>query len=146
MARRNWSNSRHPATTRNRIGNSSKPYTGFPPVHSRSPDSEYLYVTQRTGVIPLGPSNGKVVTTEWSYENGTFAEVDDPSGSVVEILKPTQSGAPETAHTARQCLDHPNPEPDSHLPAAATGPHPSQAMSFLIEAGNSQVKMKTTKT
>ena len=30
--------------------------------------------------------------TEWSYENGPFAEVDDPSGSVVDILK---TGAPE---------------------------------------------------
>ena len=53
---------------------------------------------------------------------------------------------PETAHTTRQCLDHPNSEPDSHLPAAATGPHPSEAMSFLVEAGNSQAKTKTTKT
>ena len=27
---------------------------------------------RRTGVVPLGPSDGKVVTTEWSYGNGTF--------------------------------------------------------------------------
>ena len=53
---------------------------------------------------------------------------------------------PETAHTPRQCLDHPNLEPDSHLPAAATGPPPSEAMSFLIEAGNGRSKTKTTKT
>ena len=53
---------------------------------------------------------------------------------------------PEMAHTARQCLDHPDPEPDSHLPAAATGPHPSEAMSFLIEAGNGRAKTKTMKT
>ena len=53
---------------------------------------------------------------------------------------------PETAHTAHQCLDHSNPEPDSHLPVEATGSPPSEAMSFLIEAGNGQSKMKTTKT
>ena len=47
---------------------------------------------------------------------------------------------PETAHTAQQCLDHPNPEPDSHLPAAATGPHPLEAMSFPVEARNGRVK------
>ena len=40
---------------------------------------------------------------------------------------------PETSHTGRQCLDHPNPEPDSPLPEAATGPHPSEAISFLVE-------------
>ena len=40
---------------------------------------------------------------------------------------------PETSHTGRQCLDHPNPEPDSPLPEAATGPHPSEAIYFLVE-------------
>ena len=54
---------------------------------------EYLYVKRSTGVVPLGPSDGKVVTTEWSYENGPFAEVDNPSGSVIDILKTDPVGS-----------------------------------------------------
>ena len=53
---------------------------------------------------------------------------------------------PETAHAARQCLDHPNPEADSHLQTAATWLHPVEAMSVLAEAGNGRSTMKTTKT
>ena len=128
------------ATTRDWIGSGSKPYDGFPPVHRRSPDSEYLYITRSTGVVPLGPSDGKVIPTEWSYENEPFAEVDDPSGSVVDTLKTDPVGSTGGSGW------HPNPEPDSHLPAAATGPPPLEAMSFLVEAGNGRSKRKTTKT
>ena len=98
------------------------------------------------------------------------AEVDDPSGSVVEILKnrpsrkhrrvrPTaQPGpshmqvknqgilTPETAHTARQCMEHPHPKPHSHLPAAATRPHQPEERCSLVEAENGQAKAKTTNT
>ena len=52
----------------------------------------------------------------------------------------------ETSHSGRQCLYHPNSETGSDPPAAATGPDPSEAMNFLIEAGNGQSKTKATKT
>ena len=53
---------------------------------------------------------------------------------------------PETSHTARQCLDYPNPKSHSHLPAAATGPHQPEHMCSLVEAENGQAKTKTTNT
>ena len=43
-------------------------------------------------------------------------------------------------------LYHPNPETGSDPPAAVTGPYPSEAMNFLVEAGNGQSKTKATKT
>ena len=52
----------------------------------------------------------------------------------------------ETAHTSRQCLDHPNPETDSHLPAASTEPLRPEAICSLKEADNGRAKTKTTKT
>ena len=45
-----------------------------------------MCVTWRTGVVSPDPSDRKVVTTEWSYEEVTVAEVGDLSGSVVEIV------------------------------------------------------------
>ena len=44
-------------------------------------------------------------------------------------------------------LDHPNPETDSHLPAAATAPPPQpEAICSLKEVVNGRAKTKTTKT
>ena len=54
----------------------SNPYAGFPSEHSRSPDSEYLY-------RQLGSSDGN--DPPFPGVTGA-AEVDDPSGSIVEIL------------------------------------------------------------
>ena len=45
-----------------------------------------LCITRRTGVVSPDPSDRKVVTTEWSYEDVTVAEVGDLPGSVVDIL------------------------------------------------------------
>ena len=142
-------------------GLNKNPYAGFPSEHSGSPDSEYLCVTRRTGVVSPDPSDRKVVTTEWSDEDVTVAEVGDLSGSVVDILTtdPVRSTGGsgmqakkkgiltlETAHNGRQCLDHLHQETGRHLPAAATGPLRPGAMRSLEEADNGRAKTKTTKT
>ena len=58
----------------------------MPGFHRNTADRRTLCVTRRTGCISPDPSDRKVVTTEWSYEDVTVAEVGDLSGSVVEIL------------------------------------------------------------
>ena len=104
----------------------------------------------------------RVVRTEWSDETMTDAEVSDPSGSVIEILRrvrlTAQAGpshmqakkkgilTPETAHNGRQCLEYPHLDTDSHPPVAATGCRPSDATTLGGEAGSGQSKTKATKT
>ena len=63
-------------------------------------------------------------------------------------MQASQKGilTPDTAHAVRQCLDPPNSESDSQLPAAAAGPYPVEAIFFIPEAGNGLSTMTTTKT
>ena len=59
---------RYSAPTMGCIRRGSNPDVGFPSVRSRSPDSDYLCITRRTGFVSPNPSNRRVIRTEWSDE------------------------------------------------------------------------------
>ena len=57
--------------------------------HRNTADRRTLCVTRSVvspGVVSPDPSDRKVVTTEWSYEEVAVVELGDLSGSAVEIL------------------------------------------------------------